>query len=158
MKKSIKTVALASLALALVVPAWSADESFVGKWKAEFGSQVGKQKYTFEFKLEDGKLAGKAIGERQMGTNEVKLVEIKTDKDEISFVEPLRLPGYDSELRIEYKGKLKDDEIKLHRKVGDNNQYDIVAKRVKETDAKAKTKTAPKKSETKTETAPPAKP
>ena len=158
MKHSIKTVALASLALALVVPAWSADETFVGKWKAEFGSQVGRQKYTFEFKLEDGKLAGKAIGERQMGTNEVKLVEIKTDKDEISFVEPLRLQGYDSELRIEYKGKLKDDEIKLHRKVGDNNQYDIVAKRVKETDAKAETKTAPKKSETKTETAPPAKP
>ena len=120
MKNSIKTVALASLALALVVPAWSADESFVGKWKAEFDSRVGKQKYTFEFKLEDGKLAGKAIGERQMGTNEVKLVEFKTDKDEISFVEPLRLPdkggAKTNEVRIEYKGKLKDDEIKLHRK------------------------------------------
>ena len=151
MKKSIKTVALASLALALVVPAWGADESFVGKWKAEFDSQVGKQKYTFEFKLEDGKLAGKAIGERQMGTNEVKLVEFKTDKDEISFVEPLRLRDSRSagaktnEVRIEYKGKLKEDEIKLHRKVGDNNQYDIVAKRVKETDAKAETKSEPKK-------------
>jgi hypothetical protein len=146
------------LALALVVPAWSADESFVGKWKAEFDSRVGKQKYTFEFKLEDGKLTGKAIGERQLGTNEAKLVELKTDKDEISFVEPLKLKGYDSELRVEYKGKLKDDEIKLHRKVADNNQYDIVAKRVKETDAKAETKTAPKKPETKTETVPPAKP
>ena len=99
MKKSIKSVVLASLALALVVPAWSADESFVGKWKAEFDSQVGKQKYTFEFKLEDGKLAGKAIGERQMGTNEVKLVEIKTDKDEISFVEPLTLQGNTVRLR-----------------------------------------------------------
>jgi len=150
MKKTIKTVALASLALALVVPAWSADESFVGKWKAEFDSQVGRQKYKFEFKLEDGKLAGKAIGERQMGTNEVKLVEIKTDKDEISFVEPLRLPDRRdpkqiNEVRIEYKGKLKDDEIKLHRNVTDIAEYDIVAKRVKETDAKAETKTAPKK-------------
>ena len=156
MKKTIKTVALASLALALVVPAWSADESFVGKWKAEFDSQIGTQKYTFEFKLEDGKLAGKAIGERQLGTNEVKLVEIKTDKDEISFVEPLKLQG--NEVRIEYKGKLKDDEIKLHRKVGDIAEYDIVAKRVKETDAKAETKAEPKKPETRTETAPPAKP
>ena len=133
MKHSIKTVALASLALALVVPAWSADESFVGKWKAEFDSQVGKQKYTFEFKLEDGKLAGKAIGERQMGTNEVTLVEIKTDKDEISFVEPLTLQG--NTVRIIYKGKLKDDEIKLHRKAPGISEYDIVAKRVKETDA-----------------------
>ena len=91
-----------------------------------------------------------------MGTNEVKLVEIKTDKDEISFVEPLKLQ--DNELRIEYKGKLKDDEIKLHRKVGDIAEYDIVAKRVKETDAKAETKAEPKKPETRTETAPPAKP
>ena len=156
MINSIKTVALVSLALALVVPAWSADESFVGNWKAEFDSQVGKQKYTFEFKLEDGKLAGKAIGERQMGTNEVKLVEFKTDKDEISFVEPLTLQG--NTVRIEYKGKLKDDEIKLHRKAPGISEYDIVAKRVKETDAKAETPTAPKKSETKTETAPPAKP
>ena len=152
MKHSIKTVALASLALALVVPAWSADESFVGKWKAEFDSQVGKQKYTFEFKLEDGKLAGKAIGERQMGTNEVKLIELKTDKDEISFVEPLTLQG--NTVRIIYKGKLKDDEIKLHRNVTDIAEYDIVAKRVKETDAKAEPKTEPKKPEP----APPAKP
>ena len=154
MNNSIKTVALASLALALAVPAWSADDSFVGKWKAEFDSQVGRQKYTFEFKLEDGKLAGKAIGERQMGTNEVKLVELKIDKDEISFVEPLRLPDRRdakqiNEVRIEYKGKLKDDEIKLHRNVTDIAEYDIVAKRVKETDAKAETKTAPKKPETK---------
>jgi len=147
MKNSIKTVVLASLALALVVPARGADESFVGKWKAEFDSQIGKQKYTFEFKLEDGKLAGKAVGEREMGTNEVKLVELKADKDEISFVEPLKFQ--DNELRIEYKGKLKDDEIKLHRKVADIAEYDIIAKRVKETDAKA---------ETKTETVPPAKP
>jgi hypothetical protein len=141
MKRSIKTVALASLALALAVPAWGADESFVGKWKAEFDSQVGKQKYTFEFKLEDGKLAGKATGERQMGTNEVKLVELKIDKDEISFVEPLRLPDRRdakqiNEVRIEYKGKLKDDEIKLHRKAPGISEYDIVAKRVKETGAK----------------------
>ena len=150
MNNSIKTVALASLALALALPAWSADESFVGKWRAEFGSQVGTQKYTFEFKLEDGKLAGKAIGERQMGTNEVKLVDFKIDADEISFIEPLRLPdrrdaGKINEVRIEYKGKLKDDEIKLHRKAPGISEYDIVAKRVKETGAKAETKTEPKK-------------
>ena len=142
MKHSLKTVALASLALALAVPAWSADESFVGKWKAEFVTGIGKQRYTFEFKLQDGKLAGKAIGERQMGTNEVKLVEFKTDKDEISFVEPLKLRDTHSavaktnEVRIEYKGKLKDDEIKLHRKAPGISEYDIVAKRVRETDPK----------------------
>jgi hypothetical protein len=155
MKNSIKTVALAALALALVVPAWSADESFVGKWKAEFGSQVGTQRYTFEFKLADGRLAGKAVGERQMGTNEVKLVDIKLDKDEISFIEPLRLRDAHSavpktnEVRIEYKGKLTGDELKLHRKAPGISEYDIVARRVKETGAK---------SQGKTETKPPARP
>jgi hypothetical protein len=147
MKHSIKTVALVSLALALAVPAWGADESFVGKWKAEFVTGIGKQRYTFEFKLEDGKLAGKAIGERQMGTNEVKLVDFKTDKDEISFIEPLRLPDRrdttrTNEVRIEYKGKLQDDELKLHRNAPGISEIDIVAKRVKET-GKAETKTAP---------------
>ena len=142
MKNSIKTVALATLALALVLPAWSADESFVGKWKAEFVTGVGKQRYTFEFKLENGKLAGKAIGERQMGTNEVKLVDFKTDNDEISFVEPLRLQDAHSaaaktnEVRIEYTGKLKGDEITLHRKVPGIGEYDIIAKRVKKTAVK----------------------
>ena len=130
---------LLSLILALVVPAWGADESFVGKWKAEFVTGVGQQRYTFEFRLEDGKLAGKAIGERQIGTNEVKLVEFKTDKDEISFVEPLRLRDAHSavartnEVRIEYKGKLTGDELKLHRKAPGIGEYDIVAQRVKET-------------------------
>jgi hypothetical protein len=152
MKHFIKTIALVSLALALVVPARGADESFVGKWKTEFDSQVGRQKYTFEFKFEDGKLVGKAIGERQMGTNEVKLIELKTDKDEISFVEPLTLQG--NTVRIIYKGKRKDDEIKLHRNVTDIAEYDIVAKRVKETATKAESKIETKKPET----ASPAKP
>jgi hypothetical protein len=129
MNNSIKTAALASLALTFAVSVFAADDAFVGKWKTEFESQIGTQKYTFEFKLEDGKLAGKAIGVRDTGTNEVKITELKVDKDEISFIEPLTLQ--DNEMRIEYKGKLKDDEIKLHRKVGDIAEYDIVAKRVK---------------------------
>ena len=43
-----------------------------------------------------------------------------------------------------YKGKLKDDEIKLHRNVTDIAEYDIVAKRAKETEAKVGSKTTPK--------------
>jgi hypothetical protein len=129
MKNYFKPITLVALALVSIVSAGSAQESFVGKWKTEFESQIGTQKYTFEFKLEDGKLAGKAIGVRDTGTNEVKITELKVDKDEITFVEPLTLQ--DNEMRIEYKGKLKDDEIKLHRKVGDFAEYDIVAKRIK---------------------------
>lgn len=144
MTRVIKTGVLAVLALAWVVPAECADESFVGKWKAEFVTGVGQQRYTFEFKLEHGKLAGKAIGERRIGTNEVELVDFRTDKNQISFVEPLRLRDAHSavaktnEVRIEYQGKLQDDELKLHRKTPGIGEIDIVAKRVKEAAASAK--------------------
>ena len=36
-----------------------------------------------------------------------------------------------SDIRIEYTGKVSGDEIKLHRKVGDFGEEDLVVKRVK---------------------------
>ena len=80
-------------------------------------------------------VTGNAIGERQTGTNEVAIIEGKINGDEISFVEPMKFQ--DNEIRVEYKGKLAGDELKLHRKVCDLAEYDIVAKRVKAGDAKA---------------------
>jgi hypothetical protein len=148
MKNYLKTVALVPLTLALVTTAWSADDSVAGKWTAQFDSQIGTQKYTFEFKVEGTNLTGKAIGEREIGTNDVQIVEGKIKGDEISFIEPLKLQ--DNEIRIEYTGKIKGDEIKLHRKVGDLAEYDIVAKRVKESDVKPEAKAGTN--------APPAKP
>ena len=44
-------------------------------------------------------------------------------------------------LRIEYTGKVSGDEIKLHRKVGDIAEEDLVAKRVKEERAATGSKT-----------------
>ena len=64
MKNFLPTVALIALASALA-PCAHADESVAGKWKAEFDSQIGTQKYTFELKVEDGKLTGRAVGERR---------------------------------------------------------------------------------------------
>jgi hypothetical protein len=134
MKKFITTLSIVAAGLALTGSARAAEDSFVGKWKAQFDSQIGVQKYTYEFKIEDGKLTGKAVGERETGTNDVKIVEGKNNKDEISFVEPLKFN--DQEIRIEYTGKIKGDVIKFHRKVGDLAEYDFEAKRVKD-DAKA---------------------
>src|ERR1022692_1327810 len=96
MKDFIKTIA--ALTVAFTGFAQAADDSVAGKWKAQFDSQIGTQKYTFEFKLDGDKLTGKAIGERETGTNDVPIVEGKIKGDEISFVEPLKLQ--DSELRI----------------------------------------------------------
>jgi hypothetical protein len=156
MKNYFKTIMLASLALASVTSVCSAEESVAGKWKAQFDSQIGIQKYTFEFKVETNKLTGKAIGEREIGTNNVEIIEGKINKDEISFVEPLKLQ--DNEIRIEYKGKVSGDEIKFHRKVGEIAEYDFVAKRVKDTDAKPEAKSDAKPETNSGTNSPPAKP
>ncbi|HKI70561.1 MAG TPA: hypothetical protein VKA67_13305 [Verrucomicrobiae bacterium] len=139
MKTYSKVTALVGLALALVGTV-RAQESVAGKWKAQFDSQIGVQKYTFDFKVDGDKLTGTATGETKMGTNTVTITEGKIATNQITFVEPLKIQ--DNELRIEYTGKVSGDEIKFHRKVGDFAEEDLVAKRVKDSDAKSDTKTA----------------
>ena len=138
MKTYTKSIALAALTLALAGSARGADETVAGKWKGQFDSQIGLQKYTYEFKVDGTNLTGKAIGEREMGTNEVAITDGTVSTNGISFVEPLKFG--DNELRIEYTGKVSGDEIKFHRKVGDVAEEDFVAKRVKETEPKAEVK------------------
>lgn len=133
MKNSNRFVVALSLAVALLSFVRAAEID--GKWKAEFDSQIGQQKYVFDLKADGDKLTGKAIFERQEQKGEVALVDGKIAKDEVSFVEPLKFQ--DQELRIEYTGKIVGDELKLHRKVGNFAEYDIVAKRVKGEEKKA---------------------
>ena len=137
MKTYTKSIALAALALAFVGTA-HAQDSVAGKWKGQFDSQIGLQKYTYEFKVDGTNLTGKAIGEREMGTNEVVITKGTVGTNGIFFVEPLKFE--DNEIRIEYTGKVSGDEIKFHRKVGDFAEEDFVAKRVKEAEPKAEVK------------------
>ena len=46
---------------------------------------------------------------------------------DLAFTETLKIQ--DREVVVEFKGKLVGDELKLHRKVVDIAEYDIVAKR-----------------------------
>ncbi|MGA2181208.1 MAG: hypothetical protein ABSH15_16720 [Verrucomicrobiota bacterium] len=133
MKTYTKSIALAALTLALAGSAWCADTTVAGKWKGQFDSQIGLQKYTYEFKVAGTNLTGTATGEREQGTNEVVITEGTITTNGIFFVEPLKFG--DNELRIEYTGKVSGDEIKLHRKVGDFAEEDFVAKRVNPSDA-----------------------
>ena len=128
MKTSAKLFASFALVLALVGVARAADID--GKWKAEFDSQIGKQIYVFDLKADGEKLTGKASRDAQEQKSELTLKDGKIVKDEVSFVEVLKVQ--DQELRVEYKGKIAGDELKLHRKIGDIAEYDIVAKRVVE--------------------------
>ena len=110
------------------VPAHAADVT--GKWTAEFDTQVGPQKYTFELKVEGDKLTGKAFFERMGQKGEAVLTEGKVVGDQISFVEPLDMQG--TPIRIEYKGTVKGDEIAFTRNVGEFGSEQLVARRVKE--------------------------
>lgn len=152
MKNIVNALTLAACTLAFVV-AGRAQDNVTGKWKGQFDSQIGLQKYTFDFKVAGTNLTGLAIGERDMGTNAVAITEGSVTTNGIFFVESLKFG--DNDLRIEYTGKLNGDEIKFHRKVGDVAEEDFVAKRVKAGDAQPE---APQP-ETRTDTnSPPAKP
>ena len=125
-----KTSLLVALTAAFATIASLRAADIDGKWKAEFDSQIGKQTYVFELKADGEKLTGKASREAQEQKSEQTLKEGKIAKDEVSFVEILKVQ--DQELRVEYKGKIAGDELKLHRKIGEIAEYDIVAKRVVE--------------------------
>jgi hypothetical protein len=127
MNNFTKILVLAAFAL-MAAGMVRADDGVVGKWKAEFDSQIGTQKYTYEFKLDGTKLVGRAIGVRDTGTNDVAVADLKFDNNKISFSEPLKVQ--DNDVSVEYSGTLINGELHLHRKVGDIAEYDIVAKRV----------------------------
>ncbi len=112
MKIQYKVLLLACVIFTLALSAPAAD--IAGKWKAEFDTQVGVQKYTFELKVEGEKLTGKAFFERMNQKG----------------VEKISVQG--NELRVEYRGKVSGDEISFTRKTGDIATVQFVAKRVKD--------------------------
>jgi hypothetical protein len=117
---------LAALVI-LAVTALAGDAN--GKWSAEFDTQIGVQKYTYEFKADGTKLSGSAKGTAPDGTPFVtEIKEGKVNGDEISFVEMFTFQG--QEVRIEYSGKVSGDEIKFTRQVADIATEQFTAKRV----------------------------
>lgn len=127
MKIPQKFIAGIALLFALVASARAA--AIDGKWKAEFDTQIGLQKYTFELKADGEKLTGKASFERGDQKGDLELKEGKIARDTVTFVELLKFQ--ENEIRVEYTGKLVGDEIKFTRKVGDFATEELVAKRVK---------------------------
>jgi hypothetical protein len=98
-----------------------------GKWKAEFETQIGIQKYTFTFKLDEGILSGTATSDIGGNIQEVVLTDVKLDSNKISFVEMLSFQGMG--LRISYDGIVMEDEMKLNRHVAEFVTEELVAKR-----------------------------
>ena len=123
-----RTGVTAGLVLLLAVVAAAADVT--GRWTSEFDTQVGVQKYVFDFKVEGEKLSGKASFERMGQKGEAELKDGKLLGDAISFVEMLDFQG--SPVPITYAGKVSAEQIKFTRKVGDFATEEFVATRIKE--------------------------
>jgi hypothetical protein len=116
-------VALALCAISLV-PVRAADIS--GKWTASFDTQIGKQNYTYDFKVTGTSLTGRARSDN--GDTEIK--DGKVTGDAVTFVENLNFQGM--ELKITYTGKIvSDDEIKFTRDVAGIANEELTAKRAK---------------------------
>ena len=133
MKNTVTALTLVACSLVGAVTA-RAQDNVAGKWKGEFDSQIGLQKYTYDFKVAGTNLTGRAFGILENRTNDTAITEGSVTTNGIFFVEPLKFD--DNDIRIEYTGKLSGDEIKFHRKVGDFAEEDFVAKRMKTDDAK----------------------
>jgi hypothetical protein len=122
---------LAVVAMGVLLGAVTANAAdLAGKWTAEFDTQVGPQKYTFDLKVDGEKVTGKALFERMGQKGEADLLEGKLVGDKVSFVETFDAMG--SPVRIEYEGKLKGDEIAFTRKVGEFATEQLVARRAKD--------------------------
>jgi hypothetical protein len=123
-----KGVILAVLIVAGLVCVYAAD--ITGKWTTQFDSQVGVQKYVFEFKVDGTKLTGTAISKvADAAEAKTAITEGTVNGDDVSFVENLDYSG--QQLKITYKGKITGDEIKFSRDVAGQGGETFVAKRAK---------------------------
>ena len=104
--------------------------SVAGKWRAEFDTQIGKQKYLYDFKVDGDKLTGRAVGDINGEKSDTEITHGKVNGAEISFLETVKFQGQD--VPINYTGKVLGDEIKFTRKVAEVATEEMVARRVKE--------------------------
>ena len=120
------TVATAGVALApsaAIAAAPSAD--IAGTWETSFDSQVGKQTYTYDFKLDGEALTGHA--KSNLGEGDIKGT---VDGDKVTFVESLDYQGQN--LDITYPGQIVSaDEIRFKRDVGGQGGEEFIATRKK---------------------------
>lgn len=99
-----------------------------GKWQAEFDTQIGMQKYVFDFQMKDGKVTAKATAEGGDQKRDVEFTEAKLSGDTLTFVELRQIQ--DNEIRIEYTGKVSQQGIQFTRKVGDFGSQEARATRM----------------------------
>lgn len=100
-----------------------------GQWKAVFDTQIGKQSYLFDLKVDGDRVTGKATGDvNGENRHSAELENGKLTGDTVSFVEKFAFQGND--LTVTYSGRIVGDEIRFTRKVGEFATEELVATRV----------------------------
>ena len=127
MRKEFPALWLAVFMIAVLNPGSLYSDDIGGVWKTEFETQIGVQKYTFEFQKTDSGMTGTATSDIGGMIQKVKLTDIKIDSNAVSFIEMLPFQGM--ELRITYQGTVTQNEMKLTRNVGDFATEELVARR-----------------------------
>lgn len=115
---------LLSLALASM-STFAAD--ITGTWKADFETQRGLQKYTFQLKQDGLAVTGTANVEREGEKREVEFKDGRMEGETVTLVELLKVQ--DREIKITFTGKVAEGEIRFTRKVGDFGSSEAAAKR-----------------------------
>jgi enterochelin esterase-like enzyme len=99
-----------------------------GQWQAEFDTQMGVQKYRFDFQTKDGKVTAKGAAETGDQKREIEFKDAKLTGDTLSFVEMRQIQ--DREIPIEFTGKVTEKGIQFTRKVGEFGTQQALATRV----------------------------
>jgi enterochelin esterase-like enzyme len=99
-----------------------------GTWKADFDTQVGVQKYEFNFQVNDGKVTAKGTAETGDQKRNIEFKDAKLTGDTLTFFEMRQIQ--DREIPIEFTGKLTEKGIQFTRKVGDFGSQESLATHV----------------------------
>jgi hypothetical protein len=112
------------LAAVIVFSALAQAPNVAGTWAASFDTQVGKQEYTYTFKVEGGALTGTAKGNL---ITDSMLSDGKIDGNKITFVEKGSYMGMP--LQFNYTGEIVGNEIRFKRELMGFPAEEFVAKR-----------------------------
>jgi enterochelin esterase-like enzyme len=99
-----------------------------GQWTAEFDTQLGVQKYRFDFQTNDRKVTAKGAAETGDQKRDIEFKDAKLSGDTVSFVEMRQIQ--DREIPIEFTGKVSEKGIQFTRKVGEFGSQEALATRV----------------------------
>jgi hypothetical protein len=124
-EETLKSFWILALLTVFALAALAADVS--GVWKASMETPNGTMESSFTLKVDGAKLTG-TMSMGQFGDSPIS--EGKIDGDNISFAVVRQFDG--NEFRINYKGKVSGDEMKLNAEMpGMDQGFQLTAKRSK---------------------------